>query len=77
MKNPHLAEQDYRYPAALSFSNLSAEFSKQGFNIPPLDVGACWMREDRRKGALLRSFHHPMVLFFSTERNVTGESDGK
>ena len=77
MKNTHLAEQDNRYPAALSFANLSAEFSKQGFNISPLDVGTCRMREERRKGALLRSFHCRMVLFFSTERKVTGESDGK
>ena len=77
MKNTHLAEHDYRYPAALSFGNLSAEFSKQGFNIPPLDVGACWMREDRGKGALLRAFHQRIVLFFSTVRNVPVESEGK
>ena len=77
MKNTHLAEHDHRYPAAFSFGDLRAKISEQGFNISPWDVGACWMREDRRKGALLRSFHHRMVLFFSTERNVTGESDGK
>ena len=77
MKNAQLAEQDHCYPAAFSFRNLSPEFSKQGFNIAPLDVGACWMREDRGKGAMLRSFHHLMVLFFSTERYVTGESGGK
>ena len=75
MENMPLAEHDHRYPAALSFGNLSTEFSKQGFNIAPSDVGTCWMREDRGKGAMLRSFHHLMVLFFSTECNVTGNQE--
>ena len=77
MKDTHLAEQDHSHPAAFSFGDLRSKFSEQGINIAPLDVGARWMREDRGKGALLLSLHHLMVLFVSTECNVTGESGGK
>lgn len=66
VEDPHLAEQDYRYPAALTFQDLCTEALEQGLNVLPRDVRTGRTRVDRLKRALVTALHRLMVPRQST-----------
>lgn len=66
MKYLHFTEQDYRYARAFPFFDIRAKGSEQHFDIAPLNIGGCWMREngDKRFGVL--TFHFRIVSLCDT-----------
>lgn len=57
MEHSDLAEEDYRNAAAFAFTDLSAQFRKQGLYVTPLDVGAGRAGEYQLKRALMLALH--------------------
>ena len=62
MKYPHFFEQDDSYTAAFSLTDFRAQVFEEGLDVPPLQIRAGWMREERFKRALMLALHGAMVL---------------
>jgi hypothetical protein len=57
MKYTYLAEEDYSHTATFALGDLCAEFSKQGFDVTPLEVGAGRVNEQEVERALMLPLH--------------------
>ncbi len=77
MEDPYLFEQDHSHAAARAFNDLAAKGAEQRLYVPPRDVRAGGVSEDRLESALIRSPHLHMVLNFSTIDNSYGLRDAQ
>ena len=59
MENPDLTEENDSDSATFSFEDLCAKLPEQGFDVPPLNVGARWMGEQKCERALMLPLHGP------------------
>jgi len=67
--NLHFTEQDYRHPRTFPLLDICTHGLEQGLDVPPLDIGGRWVREDRGKGLGVLSFHRGIVSINDTIGN--------
>ena len=79
MEDTHLAEENYSHAATFSLGDLCAEFSKEGFDVAPLNIGAGRMGEHEFERASVLPLHghiwYQKAVLTATTRVVEG-SDG-